>query len=473
MTAQDIGKRFYLSSSRERARRHIRNKGAKALLSAVSVTAVIAGLLSAAGIRWPLLAYVGTIAALSLLFLWVLSLAAGPSQYLMLLPGIRSRPPAARSPKQLEVLPSGHARPISTLSVALVKENRCDDPVYGAGLMALTDSSCPIVIVPSNPRDVGKPHELLYPLFVGGASRSRIAMDLRPLGLRLPILKFERELPEGAQDPDHTLAIKDLAFVPDLVTALRDVGAVIGSPTAWPEHCVDPLLIAERDVVVVGGPDTNFWHAALFEAVAHEFETPASSVPLAIGLRDVRGGDSVYGSRSLLINLKDPAELPRQDGTRIELDERLFPTYGMILACRNPFAAARGLSRWCVFVAGTRSLGTSGAVMALAAILRAMSTDSSCNFTSAVRTSVDGVHAQVGAILCRTSEVEHAAIRREGLIVGRARQRLNPVGLDPLYSDTYMPTEVQYLRYVGANSAWETLCLIPEEESESRDHLAR
>jgi len=316
----------------------------------------------------------------------------------------------------------------------------------------------PIVVIPSNRRDVGKPHELLYPLFVKGGFRSHIEVDLRPAGIPLPPFKFERELPEGAQESDHSMAIKDIIYVSDLLLSLRDAGARIGVPAVWPEHCVDPLFLAMKDVIVIGGPDTNFWHAALFEAVNAEFDHPESSVPLAMSLRDDRKGYPVYGSRSLLVKLSYPAELPRTDDGRVELDERILPTYGMILACRNPFAAALGVSRWCVFLAGVRSLGTSGAVLGLATMLQAMRRDPELNFWSAVPTSRSGVNAQVTAILCRVSEVEQAAIRRDGKVVSRMRCRLNSVGLDPMYSDTYIPTEIEYLSYVGEQSSWKILC---------------
>ena len=197
----------------------------------------------------------------------------------------------------------------------------------------------------------------------------------------------------------------------------------------WPEHCIDPMVIASHDVIVIGGPDTNFWHAALYEAVSRQFDVPGSSIPLAMGLRELRNGFPVYGSRSMLVSLQNPAGLPQPEGGVLEMDERLFPTYGMILACRNPFAAAVGISRWCVFVAGTRSLGTSGAVLGLAAILRQLRGDPGLNFSSTARTTRDGVHARVAAVLCRTSQVERAIVRRDGQILDRQRNELAPVGL--------------------------------------------
>jgi hypothetical protein len=449
--------RTYLSSRYERWRRHIRQNGTKATIFGISVAAIVAGFLSATGVVWPLLAYIGIIGFVSALALCVISLPSQPSEYLMLWLRNGRRPQFIGQPRQLELTFSSPNKK----GKSLVLVNRCDDPVYGAGLRVLMDRPQPIIIMPSNPRDVSKPHELLYPMYVSGQSRSRVELNLQAVGIPIPALKFERELPEGAQDPDHTLAIRDLAYLPDLVLALQEVGARIESPVTWPEHCVDPMLIASRDVIVIGGPDTNFWHAALFEAVSREFEAPRSSVPLAMSLRELRNGLPVYGSRSILLQLFEPTDLPRMGGAIVELDERLFPTYGMILACRNPFAAAVGISRWCVFVAGTRSLGTSGAVLGLTAMLRGMQNDSDLNFSSTVGTFRPGVQAQVTAILCRTSQVERAMIRREDKVIERQRQELPRVGLDPYYSDTYLPTSIEYLHYVGTESSWEPLCSIP------------
>ena len=53
--------RQYIFSPYERFRRHVRRNGTKAVVSGVSVAGITAGFLSAAGIVWPLLAYVGII----------------------------------------------------------------------------------------------------------------------------------------------------------------------------------------------------------------------------------------------------------------------------------------------------------------------------------------------------------------------------------------------------------------------------
>jgi hypothetical protein len=276
-----------------------------------------------------------------------------------------------------------------------------------------------------------------------------VEVDLRPFGIPLAPYVFERELPEGVQDVDHTLAVKDLVFVPELAAALRGDDLMADAPLMWPEHCVDPGLLAERDVVVVGGPDTNFWHGALFEAASREFAEPRSSVPLAMDMRE-EGAFPTYGSRSITVLLGQSEEVfPYGREGRVELDERLYPTYAMILACRNPFAAALGRSHWCVFVAGTRSLGTSGAVLTLALMLQAMRADPDLNYFVEVPTDSAKVHAPVSAALCRTIEVEQAALRRDGRLTPRQRRRLPPENLDQHYSDSYIPVEVEHLSYAG------------------------
>jgi hypothetical protein len=225
-----------------------------------------------------------------------------------------------------------------------------------------------------------------------------------------------------------------------------------------PEHCVDPVQLAGRDVVVVGGPDTNFWHGALYEPVARAFATPPSSVPLAAGLREGSPELPSYGSRSLsvvLAGLSSAVRHTRHD--RAELDERLYPTYGMVLACRNPFAAAVGRSHWVTFVAGTRSLGTSGAVLALTMAVQAMRADPRLNLWSEVPGGSDGARARVSALLCRVSEVEQSVLRRNGAITPRGLRTLPAEGLDPQYSDSYTPVAVEYLSYAEDRPRWTLL----------------
>jgi hypothetical protein len=420
------------------------------VLGGVSFSAILAGFLDATEHEWNLLAYVALAVAGAIVILVGVAAVGARMRLLLLVPGARRARAAPGRPAQLELVALRPGAPLRQIAAA-----RCDDPVYGAGLRVLLDPGArPLLLIPSNHRDVAREHELLLPLFADRERRSRVEVDLHRLGLPIPPYVFARELPEGVQDTDHTLAVKDLIFLPELAAALGATEA----PVLWPEHCVDPLLLAERDVVVVGGPDTNFWHGALFEPVAREFAVPASAVPLAIDMREP-GELPTYGSRMLTAQLAGSgAVFPHSRAEQVQLDERLYPTHAMILACRNPYAAALGRSRWVVFVAGTRSLGTSGAVLALTLMLRRMRAEPAVNFYSEVPTASSRVRARVSAALVRVAEVEQAALRRDGEVLPRQRRRMAPEGLDPHYSDSYVPTDVDVLAYgTGDHPQWTTL----------------
>lgn len=463
--------RDYLLTRRRRVSRHVRAHGYRSLLGGTTATGVLAGFLSASEVHWQLITYIGVAAGLAAALLVALALRSRPRYGLPVLPPLFRRRPASGPatatvspvrerpgrPAQLPAVGSGDARQVRRAAV------RCDDPVYGAGLRVLLPPNRPLVVISSNRRDVGRDHELPLPLFADQGRRTEVQVDLRPFGIPLAPYEFERELPEGGQDVDHTLAVKDLVFVPELAAALGGFGGrgegggtpgsggdAASGPVMLPEHCVDPMLLAERDVVVIGGPDTNFWHGALFEPVARHFETPRSPVPLALDLRDLTHGLPRYGSRSMSVRLTDLGTVFRHTREeRADLDERLYPTYGMALATRNPFAAALGRSHWVLFVAGTRSLGTSGCVLGLVRMLRAMRDDDALSFSSLVPSTTPGVSARVSAALFRVTEVEQAMLRRGGDLTARTRRAMPPEGIDPRYSDSYVPVGIEYLSYDG------------------------
>jgi hypothetical protein len=448
-----------MMSPLERLRRHVRVNGTRSLLAGISTSAVVAGFLDATQHTWPLLGFLALTAGFAIVVLIALGVRRdrGLSR-LLLVPGANAPRSDPGRPRRLELVAVSPRPPLRQIEAA-----GHDDPVYRAGLRVLVDApSRPLIVIPSNRRDVGREHELLLPIFADRQRRSRVEVDLRPFGIPLAPYEFERELPEGVQDVDHTLAVKDLVFVPELAAALRGPAAALDdAPLMWPEHCVDPGLLAERDVVVIGGPDTNFWHGALFEPVVREFTRPVSSIPLAMDLRDESGGFPIYGSRTMTVQLGRSEEVfPYGRNGRVEMDERLYPTYAMILACRNPFAAAIGRSHWCVFVAGTRSLGTSGAVLALASMLQGMRADPDLNYVVEVPTESVKVNAQVSAALCRTIEVEQAALQRDAQLSPRQRRRLPAEGLDSHYSDSYIPVEVEYLSYADGPPRWSSLSRI-------------
>jgi hypothetical protein len=75
-----------------------------------------------------------------------------------------------------------------------------------------------------------------------------------------------------------------------------------------------------------------------------------------------------------------------------------------------------------------------------------------------VPTTSARVRARVSAVLIRVAEVEQAALRRGGELQPRQRRRMAPEGLDPHYSDSYVPTEVDVLAYgTGDSPQWTTL----------------
>jgi hypothetical protein len=265
------------------------------------------------------------------------------------------------------------------------------------------------------------------------------------------------------QDADHRLAIKDLVYLPHLASSLSVGGLSLETParpSIWPEHCVDLPLVIDRNVIVVGGADTNFWHAAFFEPTYQRFAEPRSTIPLALELREAGDPLPRYGSRRLSVQLA--GDIPGLSGSPpYTLDERLFPTYGMILACQNPFTLRSDPQAWCVFLAGARSLGTSGAVLALAAMVHAMRRDQQQDFGSLVDTEDPTVKARVSAVLCRTTRVEVGARRLEGGISTRSVRSIPVDRLDGDYSDTYVPAEVEVLDYSSGVPTWRLLTPAP------------
>jgi hypothetical protein len=211
-------------------------------------------------------------------------------------------------------------------------------------------------------------------------------------------------------------------------------------------------FLADHDVCIVGGGDTNFWHGALFEQVHRSFQTPPSTVPLALDLRE--GGAPFYTSRTINTRLSDSNQIPGlEKSRRMEVDERRFPTAAVIIACQNPFARALGRDHWCVFLAGTRSLGTAGAVLALSTIVERMRADDQLNYFSAVDTAQPDVRALVSALLVRTVTVEYAAEDRQS----RGRRPIPTDRPDPDYRDSYIPTAVEYLDNTGEAPEWRPL----------------
>lgn len=430
----------------------VRTEGTRAFPPAVTATGVVAGLLSASAISRPLWFYIGLLLAFyTLVVLW---LASNRPRYRYFVAGLALR-------RRLVHDASGHphidlligTRPSAPVSPVLASS--CPDAAYYTGLRALVGLEAPIIITASSPRDVEAPDEGVPRIYRDAPDDTPIVVDVADGFPRR--VEFLRALPGASRDLDHSLAVKDVVGLPSLAVALGAGRPVARHrPLVWPEHCVDPSLLSASDVIAVGGGDTNFWHAALFEMVWEDFAT--SSIPLALTLRQNALGERPgrYGSERLaarLVGLSETLVVPEHRGGVI-LSEREFPTYAMILVARNPLSL-RGHT--CTFVAGTRSLGTAGAVWALAAMLERMRADPTSNFGSLALTAEADVVGGVAAVLCRTTKVFHAA-RRVGPTVEPGGIRPIPTDRrDPRYADSYLPAEVEIFVNADGSPRWEVV----------------
>jgi hypothetical protein len=433
----------------------VRRYGMRSFVVAVSIVGVLAGILSASAIAVSLPKYILIAAGTYLAVLLSFTLSSPRYKFwLFSLVYRRPRRHAAGSvPIWRHVVGTRVGAPV--LQVAA---GRKVDRIYEGGFRTLLEAENPVAIIASSPRDVSDPNALPGGMWGRGATRTECVVDPNVFGIPLERYSFERHMTEGQQDTDHMLAIKDIVYLPELAQALRPDG-LSGEPFMWPEHTVDLPFLANRDIVVVGAGDSNFWHAALFEPVRQSFLNPPSTIPLALDLRD--SGESpvsFYGSRLINVSLAGKEKIPGlEKARRFELDERRFPTCAMLLAVENPFARALGRSHWCVFVSGMRSLGGSGAVLALAAMVEQMRRDPELNYGSLVETAEPDVHATVSALLVRTTEVEYAAETPQGQTVPRGRREVPTDRPDPDYRDSYMAIGVEYLDNLGETPAWRPL----------------
>jgi hypothetical protein len=432
----------------------VRRYGMRSFLVAVTIVATLAGLFSASAIVLPFWEYLVIAAGAYLVVLAAFTLSS--PRYKFWLFSLVYRRPLKHSPEGRPY----HRHIAGTTPdapILQVAAGRKVDRIYEGGFRTLLEAEKAVAIIASSPRDVSDPEALPAGMWGRGATRTECVVDPSVFGIPLERYSFERHLTEGARakDIDHMLAVKDIVYLPELAQALRPGGLSTGEPFIWPEHHVDMPFLACHDVVVVGGGDSNFWHAALFEPVRQSFLHPPSTIPLALDLRDSGGEISYYGSRMINVALAGKEAIPGlEKARRFELDERRFPTCAMILAVENPFARAIGRSHRCVFVAGTRSLGTSGAVLGLAAMIEEMRRDPSANYGSLVETAESDVHAKVSALLVRTREVEYAAENRDER---RARRDIPIDKPDPDYRDSYTAVGVEYLDNLGGAPVWRTL----------------
>jgi hypothetical protein len=436
----------------------IRRYGMRSFLVAISAVGVLAGILSASAITLALWKYLVITAATYLAVLLAFTLSS--PRYKFWLFSLFYRRPRGQTPEG--GLSWRHVVGISAgAPVRQVAAGRKVDRIYEGGFRALLDAENPVAIIASSPRDVSDPNALPGGMWGRGATRTECVVDPSVFGIPLERYSFERHMTEGAvgrQDIDHMLAVKDIVYLPELAQALRPEG-LAGEPFMWPEHTVDMPFLASHDIVVVGAGDSNFWHAALFEPVRQSFLNPPSTIPLALDLRD--SGDSpisFYGSRQINVALASKQRIPGlEKARRFELDERRFPTCAMLLAVENPFARALQRSHWCVFVSGMRSLGGSGAVLALAVMVDRMRRDPELNYCSLVETAEPNVHAKVSALLVRTTEVEYAAEAPQGKSAPRGQREVPTDRPDPDYRDSYMAVGVEYLDNLGETPVWRPL----------------
>ena len=431
-----------------------RRYGLRSWLSGVTIAATVAAFLSASGVPEPLWFYLTLAAAGTGVTFVVFALGHPRYRFKVLALGMKvQRHGDDTGPGGGLYLVGDGPRP----ALAPVALGRAIDSAYEAGFRGLLDDDAPwIAVIPSSPRDVSKPHELLYRMFAKGQVRTQIRFHPGEFGIPVEAYAFERDLPEGTHDVDHMLAVKDLLYLPHLYTALHPEALEmdVGEPFIWPEHCADPLLLARRNIVVVGGGDTNFWHAAVFEAVWRKFAEPPSTIPLAMHFRHPITGGGRYDSRGLNVSLS--GELPGAGRGEHVLDERIFPTYAMILGCDNPFSTRTPPHR-CVFVAGTRSLGTGAAVIALAAVAANIRQQPGADYWSLVSSVDDKVRAGVSALLCRVTRVEVAWRRVDGHLLRREQRPIPTDRLDPFYSDSAVPAEVEFLDNRAEPAVWRPL----------------
>jgi hypothetical protein len=454
----------------------VRRYGMRSALLAVTIVATLAGLFSASTIVLPLWQYL-LIAAGSWVGVLLAFMFSTPRYKFWLFSLIYRRPvkrKAVDRPYYLNLQGTKADAPV--LQVAA---GRKVDRVYEMGLRALLDAKNPVAITAAPARDVSHKDRLPAGMWGAGGTRTESVVDPTRYGIPVDAYSFERQYTGAADDMEHSIAIKDVIYLPHLAVALRAAAfdqSRPADPFMWPEHCVDIEFLAAHDLVVVSGGDTNFWHGALFEPIYRAFAQPASTIPLACDLRDPTGELSFYGSASINLNLYNRHLIPGlEKARRFELDERRFPTAAMILAVDNPFARALRRDHWCVFVAGTRSLGTSGAVLALAAIIEEMRSNPSVNYTTLVATAEPDVTAAVSALIVRTVRCEFASDDYTGVHRHRGVKDIPLDKPDPDYRDSYVPVGVEYLDNHGDVPEWKplvTLDPIPEEREERAPVLA-
>src|SRR5262249_42347986 len=262
-----------------------RRYGWRSWVTGVTIAATVAAFLSAAGVTMKLWFYIALAAAGSGVSFAVFALGHPRYRFKVLTLGIKVLRDGEESGPAGSLHLVGDGPHPALAPVAL---GRAIDSAYEAGFRRLLVDADPwIAVIPSSPRDVSKPHELVYRMFAKGQVRTQIRFQAGEFGIPVDTYTFERELSEGTHDAAHMLAAKAQISLPPLYGAIypEPLDRSVAEPLIWPEHWVDPPLLATRNVVLVGGGDTNFWHGAVFEAVWRKFAEPPSTIPLAMHFR--------------------------------------------------------------------------------------------------------------------------------------------------------------------------------------------
>lgn len=426
--------------------RHLRRSGAGSVIGGTSFSGILAGFLDASGTTLPLIAYVG-IALTASLIISAFSAIRYP----------RYRFAFANLPVVRQALPSDLVRlqgeEIDRLPI--IAGANIDSYYYG-GFSTIANEAETLLVVAAPRRDVANLADQPEGMFGHTVGTVRGRLDPGHWGIAAPPVEFDRALADSNEDLDFAVAMRDLVYVPDLVRALQR-HVPLRSPALMPEHCVDPLLLATNNVVVIGGPDTNFWHAALFEAVREGYENPASTVPLAFDTSEPAPGPGMrrYGSVGLKHRIAAHVTSHAPEVAHGALHERAQPTYGMLMLVENPWARASGHSRWVLFLAGTRSIGTAGALLATTCILDRLADGDLEDVTTAIETTSPGTYAEVSAALIRAVEVEEPCRVAGGRLISPRNVRPIPSDRpDPLYRDGMVPSAVELLNPADAGQVW-------------------
>ena len=430
----------------------LRLKGTAAFTLAVTALGILAGTLSAANILLPLWVYIVLYFAFYAVALLVL--IYNSPRYRYAVPALLARGDVKKDDNGRPSL--GLIAGLSTHApVASVAVGRQPDPYYDQGLRSMIDGN-PLIVIPANPRDVGSRDKLTLPIFSEESGNDTFLKILQEDGGSPLPMKIKRDLP-GSQETEHTLAVRDLAALSHLTEAYPSRTPLAETSLAiFPEHCLDAAEAEERDLLIVGGPDSNFWHSYLFEALWQRFQ--GATVPLALSMR--RGDDrekghyGAYALRSRIAGLSESLGL--DESASVALTERSNPTYGMVLLATNPLSEGR---HWVCFLAGTRSLGTVGACWSLAAMIEQMRADPELNFGTYVETEEAGVRAGVAALLCRVTKVHYASWRDAGGKIQPGGTRRVPTDAPDLhYLDSYVPAEVEAFTLRDGKGQWEVIC---------------